>query len=94
METAFVVVIILVFVGLRVFLGYLIAGAAVRRGCGYLGWLISSLLFGPLIVWIIYLIFVHWRPTNFGIPYQEGEDTLEPEDVNLPTVSQAPTDQP
>jgi hypothetical protein len=66
-------ILIAIFVGfavLRWWLGYVIGNAAVRRGCGYMGWIISSLIFGPLVVWIVYLIFVHWRPTNFGIPYQ------------------------
>jgi hypothetical protein len=46
----------------RWWLGSIIGKAAERLGCGYLGWLICSVLFGPLIVWIVYLIFVHWRP--------------------------------
>lgn len=79
METFVVIVAILIFVGLRVFFGQLIARAALRRGCGYTGWSIAALLIGPLIVWIIYLIFVHWRPADFGIPYKPQEETGQEE---------------
>ena len=65
------------FVALRWWLGYVIGNAAVRRGCGYMGWIISSLIFGPLIVWIVYLIFVHWRPKDFGLPYQPDPETTD-----------------
>jgi hypothetical protein len=71
---------ILLFIGLialRWWLGKLIGEAALRRGSGYMGWIICSLIFGPLIVWIVYLIFVHWKPTNFGIPYESEEDTVQ-----------------
>jgi hypothetical protein len=50
---------------LRWWLGSLIGRAAQRRLCGYLGWVIASLIFGPLLVWIVYLIFVHWRARAF-----------------------------
>jgi hypothetical protein len=62
MDDLFLAVIIAAFVGLRVFFGYLIGSAANRRNYGNTGWMISSLIIGPLIVWIIYLLFVSWRP--------------------------------
>jgi hypothetical protein len=56
------VVLIIAFVLLRWWLGCVIGGAAAKRNCGRTGWVICSLLFGPLLVWIVYLILVHWRP--------------------------------
>ena len=75
METFVVIVALLGFVGLRVFFAVLIANAAARRRCGYLGWSISALVIGPLIVWIIYLAFVHWRPivTLADLPSESDE---------------------
>lgn len=52
---------IIAFVLLRWWLGCVIGRAAEKRRCGRTGWVIFSLL-GPLIVWMVYLIFVHWRP--------------------------------
>ncbi len=50
------------FMAVRWWLGHLIGKAAMRRGRGFIGWVVCSLIFGPLIVWIVYLIFVHSRP--------------------------------
>lgn len=50
------------FMGLRWWLGHVIAKSAMRRGCGFIWWVYASLLVGPMVVWIVYLIFVHWRP--------------------------------
>lgn len=55
-------VLFIAFVAVRWWLGRLIGMAAARRGRGFLGWVVCSLIFGPLIVWIVYLIFVHSRP--------------------------------
>jgi hypothetical protein len=72
MEYVIVTVVILAFVSLRIFFGNLIGSAANRRNCGYAGWSISSLLIGPLIVWIVYLLFVHWRPISGQSRTQEA----------------------
>jgi len=56
-------------------LGTLIGKAALLRGCGYGEWVVASLIVGPLIVWIVYLLFVHWKPINFGTPYQEDSES-------------------
>lgn len=61
-EMLLVAIAIIAIVLLRWWLGSLIGKAAARRNCGYLGWSLCSLLFGPLLVWIVYLCFVHWRP--------------------------------
>jgi hypothetical protein len=58
----FAIVLFLLLIGVRYLLGVLIGKAAQRRGRGYAGWVVCSLIFGPLIVWIAYLIFVHSRP--------------------------------
>ena len=46
----------------RLWLPFIIGKAAERRGSGLVGWVIAAFIFGPLIVWIVYLLFVHWRP--------------------------------
>lgn len=60
-KTVLAVVLSLLLIGIRYLLGVLIGKAARRRGSGYAGWVVCSLIFGPLIVWIAYLIFVQWR---------------------------------
>jgi hypothetical protein len=71
MDTGLIAAIIIAFVLLRWWLGSLIGRAAERRGCGYLGWSMCSLFIGPLVVWIVYLIFVHWRPIGGSIAVSE-----------------------
>ena len=46
----------------RLTIGDFIGEAAERRKSGYGWWVATSLVFGPLLVWIVYLLFVHWRP--------------------------------
>jgi hypothetical protein len=73
---------IVLFVGLialRWWLGHLIGTAAMRRGRGFMGWVVCSLIFGPLIVWIVYLIFVHSRPPVL-LPQLRDADPIEPTD--------------
>ena len=67
------------FVGLRWWLGHVIGNAAMRRGCGFMGWVISALIFGPLVVWIVYLIFVHWRPSGRDFKQNPMELSLNDE---------------
>jgi hypothetical protein len=55
-------VVMLVVLGFRVYMGHILGAAARRRNCGYAGWRISSLLFGPIITLLFYLAFVSWRP--------------------------------
>jgi hypothetical protein len=73
---------IVLFVGLialRWWLGHLIGTAAMRRGRGFMGWVVCSLIFGPLIVWIVYLIFVHSRPPVL-LPQLRDADPIDPPD--------------
>ncbi len=68
MDVVIPVAMIIGMLALRVFFGHYIGRAAQRRNCGYIGWTVVSLFIGPLIVWIVYLIFVHWKPTLDKIP--------------------------
>ena len=65
-------------IAFRLFFGTIIATAAMRRNCGYNGWRISSLIFGPLYVWIVYLIFVHWRYAGDITQPSEEPETEQP----------------
>jgi hypothetical protein len=53
------------FLALRVWLGFIIAKAAQRRVAGFGGWIVASLLVGPLITCVVYLVCVHGRPIVF-----------------------------
>jgi hypothetical protein len=80
-STAVFILIFGALIGLRLWLGTVIGNAALRRGCGYMGWIICSLVVGPLFVWFVYLIFVHWRPKDFGIPYVGDADATDAPDT-------------
>jgi hypothetical protein len=71
-DGVFFTVSIIAFFAVRYGFGYLIGNAAERRDCGNTGWRICSLLFGPLLVWIVYLIFVHWRKIRFEFETTEA----------------------
>ncbi len=75
-----------VLLALRWWLGTLIGNAAQRRGRSPVGWLIGSLIVGPLTVWLVYLIFVHWRAPKL-LPQLRDDAPLESEET-------APTEQP
>lgn len=62
LDGVFLTVLIIAFFAVRFGLGYVIGKAAQRRNCGFDGWFFWGGLFGPLIVWVVYLCFVHWRP--------------------------------
>lgn len=59
--------------------GILIGNAALRRGSGYMEWVVASLIVGPLIVWIVYMLFVHWKPINFFSVPDEEDSEFPPE---------------
>lgn len=52
----------------RLFFAHLIARSAWVRCCGYAGWLVAGVIFGPMLVFIPYLAFVHWRKKVFAYP--------------------------
>ena len=66
-DGVFATMLIIAFVAIRLGFGYLIGKAAERRGGDLARWTVCSLLYGPLLVWIVYLIFVHWRPKRLEI---------------------------
>jgi len=77
LSTVLPLVLLLSIVAVRWWLGHLIGKAAMRRGRGFIGWVVCSVIFGPLIVWIVYLIFVHSRPPVL-LPQLRDADPIEP----------------
>ena len=84
MDYVVMTVLIVSFVLLRWWLGSLIGKAAQCRGYSYQGWSISSFLIGPSIVWIVYMLFVHWRPTIPTRLHREYvDDDTEPSEESV-----------
>ncbi len=71
------IVLFLLLVGVRYYVGVLIGKAAQRRGSGYAGWVICSLLLGVLVTWAVYMVFVHWRFTMDTPPDPSLEMTFD-----------------
>jgi hypothetical protein len=64
--------VILYMLWIHFFLSILIGLAAERRNCGLVLWILGGCFFSPLLAWIVYLIFVSWRPI---VPKSPGEQT-------------------
>lgn len=56
----------LILLCIRCLAPFWIARAAQKRGRGYVGWIISGLIFGPAIVSLVYLCTAHRAPILLG----------------------------